>query len=71
VAKPDSITLISVKAKIKAEYGNAALFTEYTTVALRGIKQPEELALLSKSVQLSSIAHAEVMRAIKPKHERT
>jgi Xaa-Pro aminopeptidase len=65
VAKPDSVTLISVKAKIKAEYGNAALFTEYTT-ALRGIKQPEELALLSKSVQLSSIAHAEVMRAVKP-----
>ncbi|WP_202925396.1 aminopeptidase P family protein [Mucilaginibacter sp. 14171R-50] len=65
VAKPDSATLLSVKDKIKADFGNAGLFTEYTT-KLRGVKQPEELTLLSKSVQLSSIAHAEVMRAVKP-----
>jgi Xaa-Pro aminopeptidase len=65
VAKPDSVTLLSVKAKIKESVGGAGLFSEYTT-ALRGVKQPEELALLSKSVQLSSIAHAEVMRAIQP-----
>jgi Xaa-Pro aminopeptidase len=65
VAKPDSLTLISVKAKIQASYGNLSKFNDLT-VALRGIKQPEELALLSKSVQLSSIAHAEVMKAIKP-----
>jgi Xaa-Pro aminopeptidase len=65
VAKPDSVTLLSVKAKIKEQYGAAGLFGDFTT-ALRGIKQPEEVALLRKSVQLSSIAHAEVMRAIKP-----
>jgi Xaa-Pro aminopeptidase len=64
VAKPDSATLISVKAKIQAG-GGTVKFNELT-VTLRGIKQPEELALLSKSVQLSSIAHAEVMKAIKP-----
>jgi Xaa-Pro aminopeptidase len=65
VTKPDSATLVSVKAKIKQQYGAASMFNDFT-VALRGIKQPEELALLSKSVQLSSIAHAEVMRAVKP-----
>ena len=65
IAKPDSATLVSVKAKIKEQYGAANLFDDLT-VALRGVKQPEELALLSKSVQLSSIAHAEVMRAVKP-----
>ncbi|MET3978662.1 Xaa-Pro aminopeptidase [Mucilaginibacter sp. UYP25] len=65
LAKPDSATLAGVKAKIAATYGDAGLFGEYTT-ALRGVKQPQELALLSKSVQLSSIAHAEVMRAVKP-----
>ncbi|TEW65380.1 aminopeptidase P family protein [Mucilaginibacter phyllosphaerae] len=63
--KPDSATLISVKAKIKEQFGSMALFNDMT-VALRGIKQPEELALLSKSAQLSAIAHAEVMKAIKP-----
>jgi Xaa-Pro aminopeptidase len=65
ITKPDSATLISVKAKIKQQYGAASMFNDFTE-ALRGIKQPEELALLSKSVQLSSIAHAEVMRAVKP-----
>ena len=65
VAKPDSATLVSIKAKIKEQYAVAGMFNDFT-VALRGIKQPEELALLSKSVQLSSIAHAEVMRAVKP-----
>jgi len=63
--KPDSATLVSAKAKIKAQYGDANLFADMT-IALRGIKQPEELALLSKSAQLSAIAHAEVMKAIKP-----
>jgi Xaa-Pro aminopeptidase len=65
VAKPDSATLISVKAKIKSVYGTLNLFNDLT-ISLRGVKTPEELALLRKSVQLSSIAHAEVMKAIKP-----
>jgi Xaa-Pro aminopeptidase len=33
---------------------------------LREVKTPEELALLRKSVNLSAIAHAEVMKAIQP-----
>ncbi len=33
---------------------------------LRGIKTPEELVLLRKSVGISSEAHAEAMRAVKP-----
>ena len=33
---------------------------------LRGIKTPEELALVKKAVVISSIAHAEAMRAVKP-----
>ncbi|PAW92020.1 Xaa-Pro aminopeptidase [Mucilaginibacter sp. MD40] len=61
----DSTTLENVKAKLKAQYGASGLFTEYTT-ALRGIKQPEEIALMKKSAQLSAIAHAEVMKAVKP-----
>lgn len=61
----DSVALEGVKTKLKAQYGASNVFTEYTT-ALRGIKQPEEIALMSKSAQLSAIAHAEVMKAVKP-----
>jgi len=65
VAKPDSATLVDVKSKIKAQYGFASLYKDITN-ELRGVKQPEELALLKKSVQISSLAHAEVLRAITP-----
>lgn len=65
VAKPDSVTLMQVKAKIAGDMGGLAKYTQVTT-ALRGVKTPEELALLKKSVVISSIAHAEVMRAVKP-----
>ncbi|MFD0793414.1 aminopeptidase P family protein [Mucilaginibacter litoreus] len=65
VNKPDSVTLVAVKEKIKSKYGAANSFNDYT-VALRGIKQPEEIALMKKTAQLSAIAHAEVMKAIKP-----
>jgi Xaa-Pro aminopeptidase len=65
ISKPDSMTLVQVKAKIAADFSGTANYTKYTT-ALRGIKTIEELALLRKSVEISSIAHAEVMRAIRP-----
>lgn len=65
VNKPDSATLVDVKAKINANPSSIFLY-EKLTVALRGIKTPEEMGLLKKSVEISSIAHAEVMRAIKP-----
>lgn len=63
--KPDSATLVSVQEKLKN-------FTvpgdEYNKLvgALREIKTPEELAIMRKSVFLSSIAHEEVMKAIHP-----
>ncbi len=66
VAKPDSATLMDVKAKIAANPSGLALFTKYTN-DLRGVKQPEELVLLKKSVEISSFAHAEAMRAVTPK----
>jgi Xaa-Pro aminopeptidase len=65
IKTPDATTLAAVKAQIKTKYGALSLFTDYTT-ALRGVKQPEELELLRKSVLISSLAHAEVLRAISP-----
>jgi Xaa-Pro aminopeptidase len=65
VSKPDSVTLMDVKAKINANPSGLALYGKITT-ELRGVKTPEELVLLKKSIQISSIAHAEAMRAVKP-----
>lgn len=62
---PDSVTLASVAAKVKANPSATALYGKLTGT-LREIKQPEELALLRKSVKLSALSHAEVMKAIKP-----
>jgi Xaa-Pro aminopeptidase len=39
---------------------------KYLTNSLREIKTPEEIALIRKSVSISAIAHAEVMKAIQP-----
>ncbi|OOQ59386.1 aminopeptidase P family protein [Mucilaginibacter pedocola] len=66
VAKPDSVTLMDFKAKIGGAMGGMVQYDDAVT-ALRGVKQPEELALIKKSVQISSLAHAEAMRAVKPK----
>jgi Xaa-Pro aminopeptidase len=65
VNKPDSATLADVKAKINANVSGLSLFEKITT-QLRGVKTPEELVLLKKSIEISSIAHAEAMRAVKP-----
>ncbi|MGF7040414.1 aminopeptidase P N-terminal domain-containing protein [Mucilaginibacter lappiensis] len=65
VNKPDSATLVDVKAKINASFSGISNYNNYTNT-LRGIKTPEELVLLKKSVEISSIAHAEIMRSIKP-----
>jgi Xaa-Pro aminopeptidase len=40
-------------------------YVDYTS-ALREIKTPEELTLMKKSAEISSAAHIEVMKAIKP-----
>jgi len=65
VNSPDSATLVSVQGKIRA---NPLPTQEYNRVisSLREIKTPEELGLLRKSVFISSVAHAELMKAITP-----
>jgi Xaa-Pro aminopeptidase len=65
IAKPDSAELEDFKIKYKAEHGGTLAFNEYTN-ALRGIKTPEELVLLKKSIVISGIAHLEAMKAVKP-----
>ncbi len=65
INKPDSITLADVKAKINASASGPLLYTKFTT-DLRGVKTPEELVLLKKSIQISGIAHTEAMRAVQP-----
>lgn len=37
-----------------------------TLSAMRGIKQPEEIAIMRKAAQISSLGHREVMKAIHP-----
>ncbi len=65
VNKPDSATLVDVKAKINANQSGYSLYINATT-KLRGVKTPEELVLLKKSIQISAWAHAEAMRAVTP-----
>jgi Xaa-Pro aminopeptidase len=65
VARPDSVTLMVVKKKYRAIDSRYILYNEATN-ALRGIKTTEEIDLLKKAVWISSIAHAEAMRAVQP-----
>ena len=61
----DSVALNSIKTKIDARLLSTSLYNKYVAM-LRQIKTPEELVLLRKSVAISSVAHAEVMKAIQP-----
>jgi Xaa-Pro aminopeptidase len=70
IAKPDSATLADFKRKYEANPTATYFFQKYTST-LRGIKRPEELALLRKSIELSAIAHAEAMRAVNPQMSET
>jgi Xaa-Pro aminopeptidase len=65
IAKPDSVTLADIKKKYDAINTGTIAFNKYTNL-LRGIKAPEELVLLKKSIEISSIAHTEAMKAVKP-----
>ncbi|HTD40933.1 MAG TPA: aminopeptidase P N-terminal domain-containing protein [Mucilaginibacter sp.] len=65
INKPDSASLAELKAKYDAQFGGLVAYSN-SMDALRGVKQPEEVELVKKAVEISSIAHAEVMRAIKP-----
>jgi Xaa-Pro aminopeptidase len=61
----DSAGFVEATQKIKLQKLNSALYTRYTS-ALREIKTPEEMDLLRKSIEISSIAHLETMKAINP-----
>lgn len=65
INKPDSATLVAVQQKLKNFTVPADEYNKLVG-ALREIKTPEELAIMRKSVYLSSIAHEEVMKAIQP-----
>jgi len=61
----DQHGLDRAKEKLKTRKINPILYNEYVG-RLRQIKAPEELPLLRRSVDISSVAHAEVMKAIQP-----
>jgi len=65
LSKPDSTGLTELKAKFAAQFGGMVSYGDDVNL-LRGIKQPEEVALVKKAVEISSIAHDEAMRAVKP-----
>lgn len=65
MAKPDSVTLMAIKSKIATETMGVSLYEKALT-DLRGVKMPEELVLLKQSIKISSLAHAEAMRAVTP-----
>jgi Xaa-Pro aminopeptidase len=65
LVNPDSTTLEDVRKKYDAINTGTPVFNKYTN-QLRQIKTTEELVLLKKSVEISSIAHREAMKAVKP-----
>jgi Xaa-Pro aminopeptidase len=65
--KPDSAELENIKNRIRQTIKKSGMdFYNELTNTLREIKTPEELALLRKAVSISSIAHTEAMKAIRP-----
>jgi len=61
----DSTAKQSVFAAIENEKWNNSFYT-MATDALREVKTPEEMELLRKAVEISAIAHTEVMKAVRP-----
>jgi Xaa-Pro aminopeptidase len=61
----DSAALQAFKQKILAQKWSSAMYTR-DIAALREIKTSEEMDLMRKTVSISCIAHAEVMKAIRP-----
>ncbi len=62
----ESAGLPSVKDKIKLLPKWGTDIYREITVSLREIKTPEEVVLMKKTVQISCLAHTEVMRAVTP-----
>jgi len=63
--KPDSTGLAAFKASFAEQYGGLADYADLTS-KLRGVKTMEEMDLVRKAVKISALAHAEVMRTIRP-----
>jgi len=61
----DSTDIAAFKANAAAVKWNSSLFGQLIG-SLRVIKTPEEMGMMRKTVSISSIAHAEVMKAIRP-----
>ena len=61
----DSADLAAFKQKAAAMKWNSFLYNNLVA-SLREIKTAEEMALMRKTVSISAIAHAEVMKAIRP-----
>ena len=61
----DSMDLAKLRTKLSKLKWNTFLY-DRLVASLREIKTPEEMALMRKAVSISSIAHAEVMKAIRP-----
>ena len=61
----DSADLATFRQKFSTLKWNTFLYTRLVG-SLREIKTPEEMALMRKTVSISCIAHAEVMKAIHP-----
>jgi Xaa-Pro aminopeptidase len=70
VSKPDSAGLANFKAKYNEQYSGQADYADFIN-KLRGVKTTEEMDLMRKTVRISCLAHAEVMRAIKPTMSET
>jgi Xaa-Pro aminopeptidase len=61
----DSADLAAFKKKFATLKWNTYVYNKLIA-SLREIKTPEEMVLMRKTVSISSIAHAEVMKAIQP-----
>jgi Xaa-Pro aminopeptidase len=66
LVKADSVNLEAFKVKYRSYNQGVIAFNRYTNL-LRGIKTPEEIALLKKSIWISSVAHATCMQTVNPK----
>lgn len=64
-AVKDSADLADFRAKFSTLKWNTYLYNKLVA-SLREIKTPEEMGLMRKTVSISCIAHAEVMKAIHP-----
>ncbi len=61
----DSADLAAFRKRLSAQKWNPYLYDKLIG-SLREIKTPEEMDLMRKTVSISGIAHAEVMKAIRP-----